>query len=355
MPDLITLSMPLTPEILVPRLGDALVEKGLITSDQKRTALEHQSELRRESQNLTLGQILIELGFIERGKLDEIVTEQIITLRAALEDANRNLERRVDQRTAELQLALKKLSELNQLKANFVSNISHELRTPLTHIKGYLDLLVAQDLGTVNPEQERAIQVMQRSSDRLERLIEDLILFSTAERGEVSLHPTRFQITHLCHAVIQRALSKALEKKINIEIQSNDLQTLVFGDEDKLGWVLTQLIDNAIKFSPPNQIIWIKLAPESSFIRVSVIDTGIGIPKDRLEEIFETFHQLDNTSTRRYGGTGLGLTLARKIMEAHGTFIQVHSKEGQGSVFEILIKLADPVDLLTEEGYGHHE
>jgi signal transduction histidine kinase len=340
--DPMTYSTPLTPEILVPRLGDALVEKGLISSDQKRTALEYQARLRLESKNMTFGQILVELGFVDRQALDEIVTEQIISLRAALQDANRNLERRVEQRTAELQLALEKLSELNQLKANFVSNISHELRTPLTHIKGYLDLFITQDLGPVNPEQERALQVMQRSSDRLEREIEDLILFSTAERGEISLHLTRFHIASLCQAVIQRVLSKALEKKINIEIQTSDPQALVFGDEDKTGWVLMQLLDNAVKFSPDNRPILVKLTTESSFIRVSVIDTGIGIPKDRLEEIFEPFHQLDNSSTRRYGGTGLGLTLARKIMEAHGSFIHVHSIEGQGSVFEILLKRAEP-------------
>lgn len=337
-----TYSTPLTPEILVPRLGDALVEKGLISSDQRQTALEYQVKLRLENKDLTFGQILVELGFIDRQALDEIITEQIIALRAALQDANRNLERRVEQRTAELQFALKKLSELNQLKANFVSNISHELRSPLTHIKGYLDLLVSQDLGPVNPEQEWAMQVMQRSSDRLARLIDDLILFSTAERGEVSLHPTRFHIASLCQAVIQRAVSKALEKKIKIEIESIDPQALVFGDEDKISWVLMQLIDNAVKFSQPDQTIVVKLAPESSFIRVSVIDTGIGIPKDRLEEIFEPFHQLDNSSTRRYGGTGLGLTLARKIMEAHGSFIHVHSIEGLGSVFEILVKRAEP-------------
>lgn len=329
---------PVTPEIVLPRLGEALVEKGLITNEQKETALEYQARLHQEGKDLMIGQILLSLHYIDHEALDEVVTEQFIKLRAALQDANRNLERRVEQRTAEVQFALKKLAELNQLKANFVSNISHELRTPLTHVKGYVELLAAQDLGPITPDQERALQVMQRASDRLERLIEDLILFSTAERGEVSLHASRFQIVNLCQAVVQRALSKAAEKNIKIELEAIDPQTLVFADEEKVGWVLMQLLDNAIKFSPVDQKIILRLAPESSFVRVSIIDTGIGIPKDRLEEIFEPFHQLDGSSTRRYGGTGLGLTLAKKIMEAHGSFINVWSEEGQGSVFEIILK-----------------
>lgn len=329
---------PVTPEIVLPRLGEALVEKGLITNEQKEAALEYQARLHQEGKDLMIGQILLSLHYIDHEALDEVVTEQFIKLRAALQDANRNLERRVEQRTAEVQFALKKLAELNQLKANFVSNISHELRTPLTHVKGYVELLAAQDLGPITPDQERALQVMQRASDRLERLIEDLILFSTAERGEVSLHASRFQIVNLCQAVVQRALSKAAEKNIKIELEAIDPQTLVFADEEKVGWVLMQLLDNAIKFSPVDQKIILRLAPESSFVRVSIIDTGIGIPKDRLEEIFEPFHQLDGSSTRRYGGTGLGLTLAKKIMEAHGSFINVWSEEGQGSVFEIILK-----------------
>ncbi len=343
----VTHSATLTPEILVPRLGDALVEKGLISAEQNQKALEYQAQLRKESKDLTLGQILVVLGFIDREALDHVVTEQIITLRAALQDANHNLERRVEQRTAELQLALKKLSELNQLKANFISNISHELRTPLTHVKGYLDLLASRDLGPINAEQERAIKVMQHSSDRLERLIEDLILFSSAEREEVSLHPTNFEITALCQSVIQRSIAKAAEKKIHIEIQFSEPQAMIFGDEDKVGWVLMQLIDNAIKFSATEQKILVRLMPEDGYVRIAVIDTGIGIAQDRLEEIFEPFHQLDSSSTRRYGGTGLGLTLARKIMEAHGSFIHVQSIEGQGSVFEILLKRANPASSLT--------
>jgi signal transduction histidine kinase len=137
---------------------------------------------------------LLELGLIDRQTLDQAITEQIMQLRAALQETNRQLEQRVQERTAELQNALNKLSELNQLKSNIVANISHELRTPLTHIKGYLELLIAELMGPLSPEQVGALEVMQRSTERLERQIEDLILFSIASRGEFSLRLTSINV-----------------------------------------------------------------------------------------------------------------------------------------------------------------
>jgi signal transduction histidine kinase len=330
--------VPLTPEILIPLLGDVLVDKGLITREQKEITLIRQAELREQGRFLPFGHVLIELGFIDRGALDGAVTEQILALRAALQDANHNLERRVELRTLELQEALEKLAELNQLKTNFVSNISHELRTPLTHIKGYLDLLITHDLGIITPEQERALLVMQRSSERLERLIEDLILFSTAERGEITLHIMAFDLSSLCKSIIQRILPKAAEKKIEIGFETDCDPIIVEADQDKIDWVLMQLLDNAIKFTPPRKRVVLKLDLEEKYVLISVSDTGIGIPEDRIDEIFEPFHQLDSSSTRRYGGTGLGLALVQKIIMGHGSVIQVSSQVNQGSTFEFMLK-----------------
>jgi len=167
---------PLTPEILVPRLGDYLVEQKLITPDQLTYALQQQTAIRK-SQSATplLGQLLVELGILDRAALDQAITEQVLQLRAALTENNQLLERRVQERTRELEQALERLSELNQLKSNFLANISHELRTPLTHLKGYIELLRTGDLGVLTPEQATALETIQRSTDRLGRLIEDLI------------------------------------------------------------------------------------------------------------------------------------------------------------------------------------
>ncbi|MGC8855403.1 MAG: histidine kinase dimerization/phospho-acceptor domain-containing protein, partial [Anaerolineae bacterium] len=177
----------LTPEMLVPRLGDYLVRRGHISAAELQKALAYQQEQIAMGKTCLLGQALLELNLLDRDTLEQAITEQILQLRAALQAANRNLERRVQERTAELQAALERLSELSQLKANFVSNISHELRTPLTHIIGYLELLVSESLGPLTPEQRHALQVSQRAAARLENLIEDLIMFSLASRGELSL------------------------------------------------------------------------------------------------------------------------------------------------------------------------
>ncbi len=330
---------PLTPEILVPRLGDVLVEKCLITPHQLQLSLDRQAQLREPGGvPKTVGNILVEMGFIDRAALDAAVTEQIIALRAALQDANHNLEHRVEQRTAELQEALKKLAELNQLKSNFVSNISHELRTPLTHIKGYTDLILGQDLGPTTPEQHQAMQVIQRASDRLERLIEDLIMFSTAERGEITIRQEPFNLVNLCKAVMERAQSKARSKNISVQMLNAGKDISAEGDKDKIGWVLMQLLDNAIKFTPQGKAVGIKLEAEEKTVQVCVFDTGIGIPQERLEEIFEPFHQLDEASTRHYGGTGLGLALAQRIIHGHASTIKVSSQVGVGSVFKFILK-----------------
>ncbi|NPV57693.1 MAG: HAMP domain-containing histidine kinase [Anaerolineae bacterium] len=330
-----TNEQPLSPEILLPRLGDILIEKGLISQVDLDRALTHQNALRNSAiQAPLLGQLLVELKLIDRDTLETVITEQILQLKNALVEANQQLEQRVAERTDELQKAMEKLAELNTLKANFIANISHELRTPLTHIKGYLDILVNGDLGQLTQEQLTAVSVMQRSSDRLEKLIEDLINFSMTERGQVYLNRQPGSLSILTGTVIKSMHSQASKAGIHLTVDIQDNLPLVEMDSEKILWVLQQLIENAIKFSEIGTFVQLKLEEEAKEISVSVIDNGIGIPEDKLMEIFEPFHQLDGSSTRRYGGTGLGLALANKIIEAHGSSISVTSSPGQGSRFK---------------------
>jgi signal transduction histidine kinase len=327
--------IPVTPEILVPRLGESLVNHGLLSEARLQQALDLQKTRAGEGQSLLLGQAIIELGFLDRETLDRAVTEQIILLRQALEDANRNLERRVEERTAELQEALRKLAEMNQLKSNFIANVSHELRTPLTHVKGYIELLFAEALGPINEDQRNALDVSQRATNRLQGLIDDLILFSLASRGELTLRLQAVDIRKIASDIIMRAQAKADDKQTKLSTDFEPDLPLVMADEQKISWVLTQLLDNAIKFIPAGGRVTLEVKKDISpeMLRVAVTDTGIGIPEDQLTEIFEPFHQLDGSSTRRYGGTGLGLSLVKQIIEAHGSIVRVKSEPGKGSTF----------------------
>ena len=324
----------LTPEILVPRLGDYLVEINLITPADLEQGLRVQASLRdRQADVPLLGQVLIDMGKLNQADLDQAITEHVLQLRNALEETNRQLEQRVKERTAELEKALQKLSELNQLKANFVANISHELRTPLTHLKGYQELLLSQDIGPINESQSSALTTMQKATERLERLIEDLILYSTSERNRIPLKIEEIDLAEVCSQVADRLAAKAHERELDLSTQVDSAPVTVSVDREKISWVIHQLLDNAIKFSPAGGSIVLHISQDEDQVTVKVIDSGIGIPAHRVNELFEPFHQLDGSSTRKYGGTGLGLSLAQKIIDAHGSRFEVKSDLGKGSVF----------------------
>lgn len=325
----------LTPEMLVPRMGEHLVQKGLITNEQLQQALAHQQEEMAKGNTVLLGQALIDMNFLDRLDLDQAVTEQIIQLRSALQAANRSLERRVEERTAELQKALERVSELSQLKANFISNISHELRTPLTHIKGYVELMVTESLGTITEEQRHALTVSQQATNRLENLIEDLIMVSVASRGELSIKQENVDISRLVNLSVKSHAEMALERGINLYAVIDDNVPFVQADSQKIAWVFSQLIDNGLKFTPSGGSVVVSVKCEGeNLVIIAVTDTGIGISTHHIEEIFEPFHQLDGSTTRKYGGTGLGLSLVRQIIEAHGSMLEVQSTEGRGSSFK---------------------
>jgi signal transduction histidine kinase len=325
----------LSPEMLVPRLGDALVRGGHISESDLQKALNYQQEQLALGKTCLLGQALTDLRLIDQATLDGAVTEQIIQLRTALQAANRSLELRVQERTAELQEALERLNELSQMKANFVANISHELRTPLTHVKGYLELMVTESLGPLTDEQRHALQISQKSASRLEGMIEDLIMFSLASRGEMSMKQEPIDIARIANLLAKTAAQKGETRGVEVQAVVDPNLPMVQGDSEKIGWVINQLLDNAVKFTPAHGHVILSLKQEgANLVMISITDTGIGIPSPRLDEIFEPFHQLDGSSTRRAGGTGLGLSLVRQIIEAHGSLLDVQSLEGKGSTFK---------------------
>lgn len=323
----------LSPEILVPRLGDYLVEKELLDHAKLDEALIFQKGQEKEGKSLLLGQVLLELNLIDREMLDRAVTEQILELQEALKLSNKQLEMRVEERTTELRDALNKLTELNQLKNNFVSNISHELRTPLAHMIGYLELLITEDLGTLSQQQKEALNVLNSSYYRLQELIDNLLTFSLASQGKMDLKLSSVSLENLSKAIVAQSQVKAQEAKIDIVTNVPQDLPKIHADQEKISWVLLQFVENAIKFNEPGGKVEINAVANTQNVVITISDTGIGIQDAKLDEIFESFHQLDGSPSRKYGGTGLGLALAQRIIDAHGSRIEVASKLGEGTRF----------------------
>ena len=333
--------IPETPAAFVPRIGEYLIERGLLSEEQLQSALARQKELADQGTKRLLGQTLIEMNLVTKETIDGAITTQIIELHSALHEANKNLEQRVQERTAELRQALDRLTEVNQLKTNLISNVSHELRTPLAHIKGYVELLEEEDLGELTLEQGKAIDVISRATLRLGTLIEDLISFSAASKEGIALDLMPVSLVELTETIVRRSNEKALKEGVKLRLSIKSDIPAVIADIEKLSWVLYQLVDNAIKFTPQAGQVKLWAQNVSGLVTIAVSDTGIGIPSGKLEEVFEPFHQLDGSATRRYGGTGLGLALVKQILDAHGATINVESMEGKGTTVRFELPVAD--------------
>jgi signal transduction histidine kinase len=333
----------LTPEILVPRLGDYLLEKGFIREEELDRALAVQKMQLEEGASVLLGKVLRDLELIDNQTLDQAITEQILQLQSALRQSNIQLEQRVKDRTQDLQSALEKLTELNQLKANFIANISHELRTPLAHLKGYLDVLEEGGFGLLTAPQKNAVEILKRAELRLEHLIEDLIQFSLASKGQLTLSIKPLHLEPLITSCVELAAQRAVISEIKLTTSLPVEMPEVYADEEKIHWVIEQLVDNAMKFTPKGGTVEIRASVDDEKINLVVSDTGIGIPAEDLGAVFEPFHQLDGSPTRRYGGTGLGLALCQRIVEAHGSIIDVRSQLGIGSSFSFSLPVVYPL------------
>jgi signal transduction histidine kinase len=330
---LFPVQQPMTPEMLVPRVGEYLVEEGYISPAELDRALVVQKEMAGSGQQVLVGELLVDLGYIDRNTLDKAITKHVLDLQAALAHSNQRLEEQVQQRTVQLQNALMKLSELNQLKLNFISNVSHELRMPMQFLIGYLDLFSNGSLGPINQEQASALNSLLGASQQLRGLIENLLQFSAVAAGDLPLDMSPLTLDLPVRTAVSISRPKAQARAIDLKKIVSAQLPKVIADNEKITWVVEQLLDNAIKFTPAGGLVKIETTPAAQNVIVKVTDTGIGIPDNRIEEIFEPFHQLDGSTTRHYGGTGLGLALARSIVDAHGSQIHVESYVGQGSTF----------------------
>jgi len=250
-------------------------------------------------------------------------------LRAELEEANRRLEN--SQR--KLERVYRDLKEIDELKSNIIANVSHELRTPITIAKGFIELAMMEE---DEKERENNLKSAIRALIRLNDTVEDLIQVANIERRDARLTREVIDLGELLEEAIDEKRGSAEERGVSITLNAEPGCT-VSGDPPKLKRALLNILDNAIKFNRPGGKVVVKLEQKEDWVKVAVSDTGIGIPEDRLEDVFKPLTQLDPSPTRRYGGTGTGLAVAKRTIEAHGGRIWAESKRGEGTTFHILL------------------
>ncbi len=282
---------------------------------------------------------------LEEGDLDllSILASEVgvaienLQLYEALKRSHDELEERVKERTAELARANEELVRLNKMKSDFVSAVSHELRTPLTSIKGYTSLVRAGKLGVVNKEQSDRLEKINRHTDYLSNLISDLLDIARIESGRVGMEIRKVNLSRLADSIVDllgpQLKEKSLNLKVEIPAKLPDLQV----DESRIQRVLINLLSNAIRFTPSEGIITLRAKPEAQALQIDVIDAGLGIAPPDIPRLFTEFFRADNPINRERKGTGLGLTLVKRIVEAHGGKIWVSSQVGKGSTFSFTI------------------
>jgi GAF domain-containing protein len=268
----------------------------------------------------------------------EIALVTGIARQAAIAIENANLFQDLQLHAARLERAYRDLKDLDERKTQFIQNVSHELRTPFTLIKGYLELLLEGEMGTLSEQQKEGLSLIAEKTDALGQLINDIMAVQSIDSASLELH--EFDLRSLVQTVSVNLKAETPEAHLQVELPA-DLPR-VKADPNMVERVFRLLLDNAIKFSPEGGTITVRAQREAGMLHVEVEDQGIGIPAQALPSLFDRFYQVDGSTTRRFGGAGLGLSIVKQIVEAHRGQVGVHSNEGEGSTFFFTLPLATP-------------
>lgn len=239
----------------------------------------------------------------------------------------------------ELELRTREAEEANRLKSEFLASISHELRTPLHTIIGFSELLAEQLEGPLNDKQKRFVDHVHKDSLHLLELINDILDLSKIESGKLSLHLETFEACSAITDVVNSIKHAAEAKQIRIETKPGPT-LMVHADLVRFRQILLNLLSNAVKFTPAKGLVSVACSKNGKFARLSVTDTGLGIPAHEQEAIFDKFHQVGSTTKGVREGTGLGLAITKHLIEEHGGSIEVESELGRGSRFSFTLPLA---------------
>ncbi len=270
--------------------------------------------------------------------------DELASSRAELERAYRDLElfnQDLERRTQELTRLNRELKSLDEMKSTLLANVSHELQTPLVSVKGYTEMILKEKLGPLTEQQRRGLEVSLKNVNRLIGLIDNLLSFSRMEGEMVDLRPETFPLRPVVDEAVETVRARAQERQIEIVVSERLNDAAVRADRDKISQVFVNLLSNAIKFNRLGGQVRVEAeGGRRGFVKVEVRDTGIGIPREALDKIFERFYQVDPSAARKQDGTGIGLSIVKNILRMHGCMIRADSVLGEGSVFSFTLPAA---------------
>jgi two-component system sensor histidine kinase BarA len=285
--------------------------------------------------------------------------KQVLTSRMHVESVTSSYTE-LQEKNHALRESFERLKELDRLKSSFLATVSHELRTPLTSVIGYSEMLTEGLAGELNAEQHQYVRTIMEKGENLLALISSILDFSKVESGNLRLNIGPTNLREVVRAASSTVVPMARKQQVSIDLVIGDDVPVIQADAEKVRQALINIIANAIKFNRKGgrvvveaQRVMVKPQPkkgaeelpaafapvDEEMVQLTITDTGIGIPKEKLARIYDSFYQVDNSSTREYGGTGLGLAIAKSFVEAHGGTIQAQSEVGRGSTFRIWLPI----------------
>jgi PAS domain S-box-containing protein len=267
-------------------------------------------------------------------KLAEMDRERLLAAERSARSEAERARGALSRQNTDLVRLNERLVELDRLKDEFVALVSHELRTPLTSIRGYLELIREGKAGRTTKRQENFLDVMNRNSERLLRLVSDLLFVAQAESGKVALELEALDLSDLARDAVDTTRPLAAKRAIALNLEADD-ELRVSADRARLVQLLDNLLSNALKFTPEGGRVDVVLSAENGHAVLEVSDSGIGIPRAEQGRLFERFYRASTATAQAVPGTGLGLAIAKAIVEAHGGRIDVESDEGAGATFRV--------------------